>query len=76
VKETPICCGREMIACDCGQNAYCPICRMGRGAAPCECSPRLNKELAGGDGLSDESQSLIDEILEEHSGAWERLAEL
>ena len=27
----------EMVGCECGENAVCPICGWGWGAAPCSC---------------------------------------
>jgi hypothetical protein len=44
----PKCCGREMImGCECGQNAHCPVCNIGRGQIPCECSSPWDVTIAG-----------------------------
>lgn len=58
----PKCCGRDMImGCDCGKNAYCPVCKIGWGQAPCECTSPWDAIIAG--------------VLTEYEELWKMLAD-
>ena len=54
----------EMITCECGQNASCPVCGFGWGGLPCGCSIRPEVSL------------MIDRILDDHADIWEELAKV
>lgn len=58
----PKCCGHEMImGCECGKNAYCPVCQNGWGQIPCECSSPWDATIMG--------------VLEEYEELWKMLAD-
>lgn len=52
----------EMITCECGKNAGCPVCGWGWGQYPCDC------------GKKDVDEQAIDQVLDRHSDAWKELA--
>ena len=54
----------EMLTCECGQNATCPICGYGWGGLPCGCSRRA------------EVSKRIDRILGDYADIWEELAKV
>jgi len=79
----------EMITCECGQNAYCPVCGCGWGSVPCGCDreedemltssrilPKLVEEAVSTPYDEKSWDEVLDNIFEEYSDAWEQLAEL
>ena len=61
----------EMITCECGKNATCPVCGFGWGNIPCDCRPMAAIELT-----TTSWEKALDWALVEYAPIWERLAEM
>ena len=59
---------KEVPTCDCGMNRICRSCGFGSFSIPCECTPLPEIKLPYC------NEKAINDLLDKHEVAWERLA--